>query len=135
MSKDYESVMKRKYEWSIKQFGKGYSPEGILDHMEKEIAEVRAQPTDLEEWIDLMFLSTDGAHRLVKATYPKATPDEVVAVVRSAFEQKLRININRKWGERVPGKAIEHVRDINSEKFSMDKVMEDFPSLALSFAS
>ena len=117
MSKTYEDLMIAKWKWSTKQFGPGYSYEGIKDHMMKEFVELDKDPMSLEEWIDQMFLVTDAAHRVVKETYPELTPPQIVAVVRSAFAQKLRINQNRKWGEHVPGKAVEHVRHANEEKF------------------
>lgn len=117
--------MKAKLKWSYKQFGKGFSPDGLVDHIIKEIKEIVAQPRELEEWIDLMFLATDGAHRVVHEYYPQLSLEEVVAVVKSAFEQKLRINKTREWEKPIRGKAIEHIRHDNEEKFSLEKALYD----------
>lgn len=122
--KSYEDLFKQKWKWSTKNFGKGYSPQGLLDHIEKEVEEIRLNPYDLEEWIDLIFLSADGAHRLVKVQYPQLSPEEIVAVVRSAFEQKLRINKKRKWGKQVEGKAVEHIREENEAKIDVAKALK-----------
>jgi len=123
--KTYEELMKQKWKWSIEQFGKGYSYDGLKDHILKEIAELDKEPYDLEEWIDMMFLVTDGAHRVVKMHYPQLKPEEIVAVVRTAFQQKLKINRNRKWGKHIPGKAVEHIRHEKEEKFDMVKAHKD----------
>ena len=59
----WHQFYERQVAWSEATFGTGYRYEQVLRHMEKEIAEVRANPADLEEWIDLMMLAFDGAWR------------------------------------------------------------------------
>jgi len=109
-NQDYLKTLK----WQLKTFGGHFKWKGVLDHIEKEILEIRENPDDLEEWIDLMFLSFGGACDVVKHHQPKATPEEVVAVVYSAYKSKLRKNINRKWPDWrtvEPDKAIEHIKE------------------------
>jgi hypothetical protein len=77
---------------------------GVIDHIEKEIVEIKAQPYDLEEWIDIVILATDGAWRAGYA------PDEII----EAWKAKNKKNRNRKWPDwrtAEPGKAIEHIRE------------------------
>lgn len=53
--------------WSRKTFGEGKRTEGILKHIEKEIAEVRSSATDqerMEELGDIVILALDGMWRL-----------------------------------------------------------------------
>ena len=106
-----EKIYEREVKWSKKTFGPGLRTKGTLDHIRKECLEVEADPFDLEEWIDLMFLSFDGASRCVRSQYPKINDKDIVGVVFSAYNQKLKKNINREWPDwrtADPDKAIEH---------------------------
>jgi len=110
----FEVAYRQTYEWQVKTFGPHHKALGLIDHIQKELVEIEQQPNDLEEWIDLMFLSWGGASDCVKAHFPKASPKEIVSVVLSAFKSKLKKNKNRKWpdwrtAER--GKAIEHIKE------------------------
>jgi hypothetical protein len=49
--------------WSRETFGPHPRVDGILAHLAKEIEETRANPSDLEEWVDLAILAWDGAQR------------------------------------------------------------------------
>jgi uncharacterized Zn finger protein (UPF0148 family) len=53
----------RYIQWSTRTFGAGRRTLGILKHIEKEIAEVKAKPEDLTEWIDITILAIDGYWR------------------------------------------------------------------------
>ena len=50
-------------EFSRSTFGEGNRTLGVTKHIEKEIAEVRAKPFDLTEWIDIIILACDGYWR------------------------------------------------------------------------
>lgn len=92
-------------DFSLKTFGPGLRTEGLIDHIKKELKEIKADPTDLDEWIDVVVLALDGAWR---AGYE---PSEITA----ALKAKLRKNMAREWPnweDAEPGKAIEHVRRI-----------------------
>lgn len=73
--------------FSEKTFGPGARAEGIVAHICKELDEIIAEPTDLEEWIDVMILAMDGAWR---AGYE---PEEIVA----ALVAKQNKNESRTW--------------------------------------
>lgn len=88
--------------WSLATFGAGQKANSILAHIEKELAEIRQEPRNLEEWIDVIILGFDGAWR---AGY---TPQEIV----SALQLKQAVNFNRRW--QIPDSLdapIEHVRE------------------------
>ncbi len=49
---DLVAHLHRQREFSLRTFGPGERTEGVLDHIQKEIAEVRENPKDISEWID-----------------------------------------------------------------------------------
>lgn len=94
----------RQRAFSERTFGPGIRTAGVCDHIRKELREIEADPTDLEEWADVILLALDGAWRM------GASPEQIA----SAIEAKLTKNENRKWPDWrtvEPGKAIEHVRE------------------------
>lgn len=56
-------ILTQQKEWSSKTFGTSERTEGILKHIEKEIEEVRKDPYDLTEWVDIVILALDGYWR------------------------------------------------------------------------
>ncbi len=89
--------------WSSKTFGPGPRLLAVLDHITKELGEVYANPTDLEEWIDIVLLAFDGAWR------SGHSPREIA----EALEAKQLKNEAREWPdwkEVALDSAIEHVR-------------------------
>jgi hypothetical protein len=92
----------KKMEWSYKTFGSAERHLGVLKHIEKEIDEVRQNPQDVSEWIDIILLAFDGACRM------GFTPEQVVKALISKQEQ----NTQRHWPP--PGKDDEpsfHLED------------------------
>lgn len=90
-------------EFSEKTFGPGPRTAGIIDHIQKELNEIWAAPTDLMEWIDVAILAFDGAWRAGHS------PKEIV----HALDAKLKKNMARTWPDwrtAKPGKAIQHVK-------------------------
>ena len=55
--------LERQQTWSEATFGPGQRTGGITKHIEKEISEVRENPRDLSEWIDVVILALDGYWR------------------------------------------------------------------------
>ena len=92
------------YEWSKQAYGPGMRTEGICKHIEKELAEVRKDPTDPEEWVDIILLALNGIQRL----------DIGGEKILDWFFMKVDKNVARKWpdwrtmDENVP---IEHKKD------------------------
>lgn len=81
----------RQREWSLQTFGPGRRIDGLCKHIEKETNEIRENP-NLFEWIDVIILALDGAHR---AGY---SSEEIIM----ALENKQRINFGRQWPAWVP---------------------------------
>lgn len=87
--------------WSEATFGTGARVGGLLTHIQKECEEIRANPTDLEEWIDVIILAIDGAWRAGHS------PVEIAAML----EFKLGKNQARIWNVSPdPNIPNEHVR-------------------------
>lgn len=102
---DLVKHLHRQRQFSQKTFGPGARTDGVLDHITKEIEELRASPNDLEEWVDLILLSLDGAWR---AGY---SPE----VIAKGIELKQGINEKRDWPhwkDMDASKAIEHRRGV-----------------------
>lgn len=99
-------LINRQIEWSKRTFGPGPRTEGLIKHIEKELAEIRENPCDLEEWIDVIILALDGAWRCGERT---------AGEILSALCEKQRVNIHeRKWPEiRSPNDPMEHVRNLS----------------------
>lgn len=101
---DLVEHLKRQQDFSLRTFGPGMRTAGLIDHIKKELVEIKAEPYDLAEWVDVVMLGLDGAWR---AGY---TAEDIC----SAIYEKLELNMVRKWPDwrtATPGKAIEHVRD------------------------
>lgn len=97
---DIVAYMKAHLEWSLKTFGTGHRTEGLLRHIEKEIAEVRSDPLNVFEWVDIVILSLDGALRA------GASPE----MIRDALWAKQRVNMNRVYPKVAQDEPSEHVR-------------------------
>ena len=76
-----------KLAWSYKTFGMAERAEGVCKHIEAELVEVRADPYDIKEWIDVVLLALDGACRTGH------TPREIV----ETLVEKQKANELRKW--------------------------------------
>ena len=77
---------------------------GVIDHLNKEMVEVAADPGDLSEWIDVVILAIDGAWR---------AGFSAEEIVMGLVAKQLK-NERRKWPDwrtAEPGKAIEHVKE------------------------
>lgn len=81
----------RHVEWSTKTFGPrsiwAQDTERVCRHIEKELKEIRENPYDCEEWIDVIILAIDGAYR----------SGHQPAAIASALQKKQLTNINRTW--------------------------------------
>lgn len=66
---DHLQFLARQVAFGRMAFGPGERREGVLDHMTKEMVEVRAAETHesrAEEWVDLVILAQDGLLRCVR---------------------------------------------------------------------
>lgn len=94
----------RQRAFSEHAFGPGLRTDGLIDHIQKELKEIAAEPTDLMEWIDVVLLGLDGAWRAGYA------PQEIA----NALEEKLAKNEKRTWPDwrtQDPTKGIQHIKE------------------------
>jgi hypothetical protein len=93
----------RQREWSRETFGPGTRLHGVLDHITKELDEIRADPTDVGEWVDVIILAFDGAWRA------GWEPQEILdAIVAKQTKNELRTWPD--WRTASEDVAIEHDR-------------------------
>ena len=100
---DLVAHLYRQREFSLRTFGPGERTAGVVDHIRKELAEIEAHPSDLSEWIDVVLLALDGAHR------QGYTPEQIAAALK-AKQDKNEARNWPDWRTSAPDKAIEHVR-------------------------
>jgi hypothetical protein len=103
MSFDLIEHLHRQRTFSEQTFGPGDRTAGVLDHIRKELHEIEAAPTDIEEWIDVVLLAFDGAWR------SGHSPEQIVAAL-SAKQTKNEAREWPDWRTLDPAKGIEHVR-------------------------
>lgn len=102
MNTDLRAFWQAQSEWSQATFGtdKERGPLGSLKHLAKEALEAQADPTDLMEFTDCLFLIFDATRRA------GFTFDQL----QEAAWQKLAINKARQWPKMGANDAVEHVR-------------------------
>ncbi len=103
---DLVKHLARQQAFSLDKFGPGLRTKMVTDHILKELKEIEANPTDPEEWVDIVNLGLDGALRT------GATPQQIAAVI----DKKLTTNEQRTWPDwrtADPDKAIEHIKSEN----------------------
>jgi hypothetical protein len=98
-----QSHLERQAAWSDATFGPGPRTAGLLDHIASELDEIRADPLDLGEWVDVVILGLDGAWRAGHS------PAEIIAAVR-AKQARNEARTWPDWRTTDPNRAIEHVR-------------------------
>ena len=106
---DLTAYVMRQREWSLKTFGPGARANAVVDHITKELDEIREAPDDLTEWIDVIILALDGAWRCCEATNRPLTD------INETLILKQLINQSRDWPdwrESDPDKAITHVKGV-----------------------
>lgn len=97
------STLVRQRKWSAQTFGPGMRTQGIIDHIRKELLEIEKDPTDVEEWADVIILALDGAWRC------GGEPQEIIeAVVNKLYKNETRDWPD--WRDFPEDQAIEHIR-------------------------
>ena len=108
-SVDMIAILARQRAFSDRTFGPGQRTAGVLAHIRKELAEIEAEPLDIEEWVDVAILAFDGAGRA------GASAEQIVAT----YVAKLAKNEAREWPDwrtAAPDAPIEHVRSLEGER-------------------
>lgn len=113
MNFDIKKQLQRQFDWSEITFGDGDRTESVLNHIEKEIAEIRADPSDLVEWIDIIQLAFDGARRSGATHNPDGRYNTIEEILETLVE-KQDINEQRQWPDwrtHPIGQPIEHIKE------------------------
>lgn len=101
---DIREYNERQRQWSRQTFGDGKRTLGILAHIRKELAEIKAKPDDLEEWIDVAILALDGYWR------HGGEPADLMAHLQAKQDK----NFARQWPAPGPeDEPTEHVREVS----------------------
>ena len=113
---DLNQHLIRQMVFSRATFGPGERMSGVLDHIEKEINEVRESGGDASEWVDLVILSLDGLTRRLWAVGDyKKSADEIAEETVNIIRGKQSRNERRDWPDwrtAPKDKAVEHIRTI-----------------------
>jgi len=98
-----KNYLSKQKDWFLRVFGPGPRDAGLTAHIKGELNEIRDNPGDLEEWIDVLILGFEGALR---------TADNVDDVI-AALQAKQDKNLSRAWPDWRDAdidKPIEHVK-------------------------
>ncbi len=97
---DLAEYIRLQNKWSEHVFGEGRRTEGLCRHIALELEEIRAAPSDLEEWIDVIILALDGAWRT-------GAPAEAII---EGLRAKQGTNFTRRWpANPSPDEPTEHM--------------------------
>ena len=99
-----ESDVTQQIEWSRNVFGHGKRTEGLIKHIVRELKEIKDNPEDADEWIDVLILALDGIQRL------GYTPNAIA----KAYRAKMAVNYKRQWPDFrqfTEDDPIEHIRE------------------------
>lgn len=97
-------ILHRARAWSLETFGPGFRTEGVVKHIEKELDEIRANPMDAVEWIDVAILALDGAWRTGTA------PEDIVQAMLDKYAENAR-RTWPDWRTLSQDEPSEHIRD------------------------
>lgn len=116
------SHLLRQMAFSHATYGPGERQDGLIDHLRKELREMKEAGGDPTEWVDIVILGLDGLTRslcyddevLDEHGHPKRTNPLIVADdAINLLVEKQGINEGRvwpNWRTATKGKAIEHDR-------------------------
>lgn len=120
---DLSAHLTRQMVFSKATFGPGPRTEGVLEHIAKELEEVRSDALAGEdtapEWVDIVILALDGLTRAIYSHDGYRIPAELAAE-RACRMILLKQGVNERrtwpdWRTAEPGKAIEHDRTGETE--------------------
>ena len=114
---DLKQHLIRQMAFSKATFGPGTRTNGVLDHIAKEIEEVREAGGSSDEWVDLVILSLDGLTRQLSfcnvGDRRIKSAEDIAEMACGMIVGKQDRNENRTWPDwrtMSADKAIEHVR-------------------------
>lgn len=106
---DIVSFFDEKSKWSLETFGPGDRYAGVVKHIKKELKEIEENPSDLIEWVDVIFLAMDGAMRSAGADG---------AAIAEAMWSKHAKNTRREWPDwrtLQPGEVSQHIKTLDGD--------------------
>lgn len=112
---DLVAHLTRQMVFSKAAFGPGALTNGVLNHIEKEISEVRACDGCSSKWVDVVILALDGLTRQLWSCSPETPAHEIAATAAAMILGKQSRNETRVWPDwrsAAPGKAVEHDRSV-----------------------
>jgi len=113
---DLEQHLLRQMAFSHATYGPGARTGGLIDHIRKELDEVRDSGGSSDEWVDVVILALDGMTRQLMFCNGERNinPREVAQIVCRMIEGKQSRNEARTWPDwrtADQNRAIEHVRE------------------------
>lgn len=127
---DLHSHLLRQMAFSHSTYGPGARTLGVLEHIRKEIEEVKKAENSVErakEWTDLVILALDGLTRELAYMDGKlrADPQVVASLALRYIVEKQSKNEGRAWPDWrtvAAGKAIEHDRSKDEGQTAFNNV-------------
>lgn len=114
---DLQQHLIRQMVFSKATYGPGTRTNGVLDHIKKEVEEVRESGGSADEWVDLVILALDGLTRQLSfcngGDHRTARSSEIAQTACNMIVGKQDRNENRTWPDwrtMSADKAIEHDR-------------------------
>lgn len=101
---DFKNWLNDYHTWASETFGPGLRTNGVIEHITKELEEIRQDPLDYKEWIDVIILAINGAMRTVGGN-PQVIIDGLI--------NKLAVIKQRSWPDwrtMSEDRAIEHIK-------------------------
>lgn len=102
---DFQELQDRIGTWSDAKFGAGREPIGNINHLLKEVGELRDNPYNPEHWADVLILVLNASRQ---AGY---NVDDLI----QATEAKFAVIQTWKWNEPDELGVIQHVREESPE--------------------
>lgn len=106
---DFARFFDSKARWSLDTFGPGDRYAGVIAHIRKELEEIEKAPTDLVEWVDVIFLAMDGAWRSAGAD-----GEDVVRAMLAKHDRNLR-RAWPDWRTLEPGAVSQHLKTADED--------------------
>jgi len=101
---EFASFHDEKAEWARNTFGPGPADARIVEHIRKELKEIEQNPSDIEEWCDVILLAMDGAVR------HGHDGRAVIAQLLKKHHTNLHERTWPDWRTLPQGTVIEHIR-------------------------
>lgn len=119
---DLKSHLTRQIAWSRATFGPAERREGVIEHIQQELQEIKDGDGDPAEWVDVVILAFDGLWRAINARHlkdapiidpkPLPSPDLAGAICRmlKSKQSKNETRVWPDWRGQPEDRAINHDR-------------------------